>query len=357
LCDVLIDFRGAGLIVSHDRELLDMLCSQCVFLDPPGVVLRPGGFTDGFREAQREAVAAERQGAVVKKHFAKIKRETSRRRHAAAQADRKRSKRGLSTKDHDARDKLNRARNTGRDAVAGKLLRQLDGRLKQAEAAARAADGAKTHELGIWMAGAQSRRRVLFDLEASSLPLGQERRLVFPRLTMRPDQRIGLIGPNGCGKSTLVRHILDHLRLDSTRLTYLPQEIDLEATASIIEQLRGLPKDELGRAMAVVSRLNSRPDRLLSSEDPTPGEIRKVLVALGIARVPHLIVMDEPTNHMDLPSIECLEEALAGCPCGLLLVSHDHRFLDRLVTTCWELAPDGSDCVLRHHPWDGTDTV
>ena len=80
---------------------------------------------------------------------------------------------------------------------------------------------------------------------------------------------------------------------------------------------------ESGRAM--------RPYRLLDSLEPSPGVIRKILIATGIAKVPHLIVMDELTNHLDLPSIECLEQALADCPCGLFLVSHDLRFLDALV--------------------------
>jgi ATPase subunit of ABC transporter with duplicated ATPase domains len=50
--------------------------------------------------------------------------------------------------------------------------------------------------------------------------------------------------------------------------------------------------------------------------------------------------MDEPTNHMDLPSIECLEEALADCPCGLLLVSHDRLFLDKLTGTEWRISKE-----------------
>ena len=64
----------------------------------------------------------------------------------------------------------------------------------------------------------------------------------------------------------------------------------------------------------------------------------ELLLAEGIVREPHLIVMDEPTNHMDLPSIECLEAALQDCPCGLLLVSHDERFLQGLTTTRWNLS-------------------
>ncbi len=56
-----------------------------------------------------------------------------------------------------------------------------------------------------------------------------------------------------------------------------------------------------------------------------------------MTRAPHIIIMDEPTNHIDLPSIECLEQALAECPCCLLLVSHDRRFLQALTEKTWEI--------------------
>jgi ATPase subunit of ABC transporter with duplicated ATPase domains len=54
-------------------------------------------------------------------------------------------------------------------------------------------------------------------------------------------------------------------------------------------------------------------------------------------RAPHIIIMDEPTNHMDLPSIEALETALGDCPCCLLLISHDQRFLAKLTRTTWHI--------------------
>ena len=101
--------------------------------------------------------------------------------------------------------------------------------------------------------------------------------------------------------------------------------------------------------MTSVSELGSRPGRLLESEQSSPGEIRKILLALGVNRGPHLIIMDEPTNHMDLPSIQCLEEALADCPCALLLVSHDEHFLRKLVEIRWRLKPseNGKDVFLE----------
>ncbi len=63
---------------------------------------------------------------------------------------------------------------------------------------------------------------------------------------------------------------------------------------------------------------------------------------IGIVRGPHLIVMYEPTNHMDLPGILCLEQALADCPGAVLLVSHDNSFLEKITTTEWHLTREDS---------------
>ena len=100
--------------------------------------------------------------------------------------------------------------------------------------------------------------------------------------------------------------------------------------------------------MTAVSRLGSRPQRLLETDLPSPGEVRKVLIALGVPREPWLIMMDEPTNHLDLVSIQCLEAALDDCPAGLILVSHDRHLLDRL--TQKTLDPDRSTRRIRAMP-------
>jgi ATPase subunit of ABC transporter with duplicated ATPase domains len=194
--------------------------------------------------------------------------------------------------------------------------------------------------MGIWMSGAKSKRNTLFNLTAGSLALGEDQWLHFPDLAMKPDDRIALTGLNGSGKSTLIGHIMQSLNLDMNHVAYVPQEIEARAAQTVMERARELPNEKLGQMMTVVSCLGSRPQRLMESVEPSPGEIRKILLATGIANVPHLIVMDEPTNHLDLPSIECLEQALVDCPCGLLLVSHDQRFLDALVRTRWHISED-----------------
>ncbi len=83
--------------------------------------------------------------------------------------------------------------------------------------------------------------------------------------------------------------------------------------------------------------MGSDPEKLLDSSVPSPGETRKLLLARGLLGDPWLIVMDEPTNHMDLPSVECLEKALAEYPGAVLLVSHDRAFLDALTDINWSI--------------------
>ncbi len=337
LLSVLRDYRGIGLLVSHDRELLDSLCRRCLFLDPPEAVLRPGNYSSGKREADREEEYARSRKESVKQQWRRLKAEAHRR-AAKAQEDRhKYSKRKLDLRDHDGRARIDGARLTGVDGHAGKLAKRMQTRVEQA---GRLANGIKVrqhYELGIWIEGARCRRETLFRLPTGAIPLGSRRVLQHPDLIMRPTDRIAITGANGSGKSTLIRRILDIIDLPPERLTYLPQEIDLSSSCKILEKARQHPPEMLGRIMTVVSRLGSRPAGLMDSVEPSPGELRKLLLGIGIAQQPYLIIMDEPTNHLDLPSIECLEEALADCPCGLLLVSHDLRFLHRLTRTCWHI--------------------
>lgn len=180
--------------------------------------------------------------------------------------------------------------------------------------------------------------------------MGRRRRLEYPDLAIQPTDRIALTGANGSGKSTLVRQLLAALEVPPEQLTYVPQEIDADESRRKLDRARQLAKDELGHLMTIVSRLGSRPDRLLASAEPSPGETRKLLLALGMVHAPHIIIMDEPINHMDLPSIEALEAALADCPCSLLLVSHDQHFLDKLTRTTWHISldDDAADTFALH---------
>jgi macrolide transport system ATP-binding/permease protein len=338
LVPALREYRGIGLLVSHDRELLDGLCQRCLFIAPPDAIMRPGDYSSGRREAVREEESARRRKDLAKQHAAKFRAEAQSRMSKAREVESGLSKKGLHPRDHDRRARIDLARLTGVDGRAAKAAGRMQARFEQAHRAAENIRVRKRYELGIWIEGERCRRDTLFRLPAGAIPLGSARELRYPDLIMTPGDRIALTGANGAGKSTLIRHILGVLDLPPGRLTYLPQEIDLRTSRAILAEVRHQPSETLGKIMTVVSRLGSRPEGLLNTPEPSPGELRKLLLALGIALQPHLIIMDEPTNHLDLPSIECLEEALADCPCGLLLVSHDEQLLRRLTQTRWVIA-------------------
>ncbi len=337
LLRALQSYAGIGLLVSHDRDLLDTLCQSCIFVEPPAAILRPGNYSAGREQAALEELSLGRERQQLKVELGRLTRETNRRKAAAARSDSRVSKRGLRAKDHDAKAKIDHARLSGKDATDGRKFKQMQARLGRAQDRLSQTKVRKTYEQGIWVAGSCSRRTNLFRLPAQAISLGPAKTLHIPDLSMRPTERIALSGENGSGKSTLIRHIIGQL----ADCTYLPQEISLAESRAVLKRVSGLAGAEKGQLMTIVSRLGSRPQRLLESTTPSPGEIRKLLLAIGIMQGPELIVMDEPTNHLDLVSIECLEEALNEAPCGLLFVSHDRRFIGKLAAKEWRIDRTG----------------
>jgi len=340
IAQALSSYKGIGLLVSHDRELLDSLCYQCIFIDPPEVITRPGGYTQAIKAIEQEQQSIKKQYLQKKSVLKKLQKEATRRKAEALKSQKRRSKKGLAKKDHDAREKKDRARFTGKDAVAGKLQKQLSGRLSQASEEFQSIKPKKDQTMGIWLPGSVSQRDYLLHLSANSLSLGGQNQLHYPELVIKPKDRIGITGANGTGKSTLIRYIVDKINAPPKNITYIPQEIPLERSKEILNEALALPNEKLGHLMTIVSRLGSLPQRVLESTEPSPGEFRKLLLALGMTYEPHIIIMDEPTNHMDLPSIECLEQALADCPCCLVLISHDKYFLNNLTEIRWDIVHD-----------------
>lgn len=333
LIDGLEQFKGTGFIVSHDRSLLDQLCQQCLWIEPPLIDLRTGGYTASAKQRESEAESRQHARATLTRDHRRMKKETERRRDTAGAERQKRSKRGLSNKDSDGRDRINRAKNT--DSKAGAPLRQLDGRTRQLNDRLADLKVAKTYETGIWLPGSRSHRNSLLELPAGSLQLAAHRSLTWPDLRIGTADRIVLTGPNGAGKTTFLNHILTMLNAPPKHIVFLPQELPAEATRSLLDEVKQQPKASLGVTMNIVSRLNSRPAAVLSSNLPSPGEARKLLLAVGMQSAPHIIVMDEPTNHLDLPSIEALQAALIECPCALILASHDETLIDAIGGQRW----------------------
>jgi len=98
-----------------------------------------------------------------------------------------------------------------------------------------------------------------------------------------------------------------------------------------------LPSEIKGEIYTIIQRLSSDPKKLQDSFTPSPGETRKLMIAKGLLQNPSLIILDEPTNHMDLDSIISLESALRAYGGAMIIISHDKVFLDAIVTNVWDI--------------------
>jgi ATPase subunit of ABC transporter with duplicated ATPase domains len=346
LIEALTSFCGIGLLVSHDRDLLDLLCLQCIFLDPPQAIIRPGNYTKAAAEIKREESSMHARRHILQQNLERLTDESKRRYAKASYSNKKKSKRHLARGDSDGRAKIDLARVSGQDGQAGRLTMQLKSRMRHLQERISDIKIKKRYTTHFWIDGSVSPRRSLFTIPADVIALDGSRRLHIPEISMLRDDRIAITGENGLGKSTFIRYILDHINIPKEHLVYLPQEIDAVETHTIMSDVRHLSHEQLGKIMTVVSALGSRPERLLHNLDVSPGELRKVLLALGVIRQPYLIVMDEPTNHLDLPAIECIENALRDCPCALLLISHDLRFLSQVTSKRWHLQQHGTKVII-----------
>ncbi len=169
---------------------------------------------------------------------------------------------------------------------------------------------------------------------------------------MQRGEKVGIIGPNGVGKTTLLRMLLRQIPPDSGQVRlfenltvgYYDQEHrDLEPKLTILEAIRQVrPSASEAEARSYCALFLFRGDDVFKRVDGlSGGEQSRVLLARLVWTNPNVLVMDEPTNHLDIPGREALEEALRLYPGSVLMVSHDRYFLDRVVDRLLVLARRG----------------
>jgi ABC transport system ATP-binding/permease protein len=309
----------AAIVISHDRDFLDRVTSRIIELDRGALRSYAGSFS-AYEQRKEEEIAAE---DAARRRFEKF----------WAQEE------AWVRKGVEAR----RTRNEGR-------VRRLE-RLRLERATRRDRLG----NLRLTLDSAERSGDLVAEFDGVSKRFAD--RPVIEKLSVRimRGDRIGLIGPNGAGKSTLIRLVLGELAPDAgtvrlgTRLSiaYFDQlRTQLDPDATLAEAIspgsdwvqigteRKHIMSYLGEFLFPAQRANA-PVRMLSG-----GERNRLLLARLFAAPANLLVLDEPTNDLDIESLELLEERLQDYTGTLLLVSHDRRFLDNVVTQT--LAAEGN---------------
>jgi ATP-binding cassette subfamily F protein uup len=310
--ELLRGFAGSLLVITHDRAFLDAVCTRIVELDRGLLRGYPGNFA-AFEaakqyELQNEALANARADKLLAQEETWIRKGVE-------------------------------ARRTRSVARVARLMS-----LRQAHAERRNVQGRAQLQVDTGEAGG----KLVAELEGVCKAFGE--RVVVDRLscTFLRGDKVGLIGPNGAGKTTLLKLILGEMQPDSgsvrtgARLSVaffdqLRAGLNLDATlvdtispGSEWVEIAGQRQHVmtyLQNFLFAPARANS-PVRTLSG-----GERNRLLLARLFARPANVLVLDEPTNDLDIETLDLLEELLIDYPGTVFLVSHDRRFLDRVVTS------------------------
>ena len=308
----LLSYNGAVMFITHDRTFVRRLATRIVELDRGRLVSFPGDFAAYLRKKDEMLEIEERANAKFDKKLAE--EETW-------------IRRGI---------KARRTRNEGRvralQAMRGEKAQRLE------------VQG--TARFGI-DAGALSGRLVV-DVRQVNFRFGEEEPIIRDLSTriLRGD-RVGIIGPNGSGKSTLLRLILGELEPSSgevvlgtkLQVAYFDQHRrTLDVEKSVRENMSDSDYVTVrGRARHVIGYLKDflfPPERIDSPVKAlSGGERNRLLLAKIFTQSANMMVLDEPTNDLDVDTLELLEELLAEYEGTLLLVSHDRTFLDNVVTS------------------------
>ena len=315
--DLLRGFRGAVMLVTHDRAFLDGVATRIVELDRGTLRSYPGNFS-AYERIKEDQLAAEAL--------------------ASARADKLLAQEELWI----------------RKGVEARRTRSVS-RVQRLQAlrAQRAARRESLGQVRLEIDSGVPSGRIVAELRDASMRFGAKVVVSNFSATILRGDKVGLIGPNGAGKTTLLKLILGELqptsgtvrrgtRLEVAYFDQMRSQLDLDATLADTISPGSEWVEFNGARKHVMSYLNdflfsparaNSPVRTLSG-----GERNRVLLARLFALPANVLVLDEPTNDLDIDTLELLEELLQNYAGTVFLVSHDRRFLDNVVTStiAWE---------------------
>ena len=312
--DFLKEFQGSIIFISHDRSFIRNMATRIVDLDRGKLVSYPGNY-EAYLLAKEEALRVEElQNAEFDKKLAQ---------------EEVWIRQGI---------KARRTRNEGR-VRALKALRKERSDRREVMGTAK-----------MQVVEAASSGKIVFEMEDVNYSIaGKQLVSNFSSQVMRGD-KIALIGPNGCGKTTLLKLMLSQIKADSGRVhcgtklevAYFDQHrAELDPERTVMDNLAEGKQEVMvnGRARHVLGYLQDflfHPKRAMTPVKAlSGGERNRLLLAKLFLRPSNLLILDEPTNDLDVETLELLEEMIDSYQGTVMLVSHDREFVDNSATECW----------------------
>ncbi len=343
----LADYPGAALVISHDRTFLDHTVNRILDLDPTRHTIRE---YHGTYSAYLEQYLAERQRQLSawkdqEYEIRRIRQDIARTKEQARHVE-------ITTKPNQP----------GVRRIAKKVARKAGSREKKLErylaADERVARPDRTWQMKLDFDEAQQAHigRDVVALQDLSVGFADRPLLSGLNLSIRAGERVVLTGPNGSGKTTLLRTIAGVLpplagrvRLgESVRLGYMTQEQEaLDPVSTALDTiLRAAPLTETEARSFLHYFLFEGDDPLRPIADLSFGERSRLMLATLAAAGCTFLLLDEPINHLDIPSRTRFEEALTNFPGTILAVVHDRYFIERFATEMWRVVDGRIETVI-----------
>ncbi len=341
LINSLKNFKGIGILISHDRELLNSLCHNTVIIKNKKIYNYKTTFQKAIEELDLYFNFLQKENENINNKVKKLQNNIQTQKEKVSQSKSRLSKKNINTKDNSLKEKINLAKLTGKDKSDSKLVTNFS--KKAQELSSKKNEIEKSFDKGISIKDEKSKKeKFSFLLQKGQLHLGEKKILKYENLSLNKGDKIAIIGDNGVGKSSFLKLLISKITPLKSYL-YLPQEIDLKQKENLFEAIKSLNNEKKGELFTFIQRLSSNPKNLLNNENTSPGELRKLFIAKALLDNIQLIILDEPTNHMDLDSIQSLEQALKEYQNTLIVVSHDKTFIKNINAKIYSITKGTDD--------------
>jgi len=323
------NYPGAFLIVSHDRRFLDNVTNTIFELNNCQVRSYGGNYSFYKHQKQIELKAQQRNFVVQEKKVTRLQ-------ELIRVVKNKTQQREVNTSGADFKIRKQAAASASRAKSTEKMLAKelLEFGIEKPQ---------PIPELSLLFHPKQESSQVVAYLNNISVKFNHQNIIKNFSLVINHRDRLALVGSNGSGKSTLIKTILGQIKPDMGSVQignhidigYLPQEHhQINSSSNLLDYLMTQSKLDRTSAYRLVKRFLFTEDDLVTQVNKlSSGQKSKLSLVVIMASGANFIILDEPTNYLDIPSREALESALISYPGTLLVISHDRYFLDRISPT------------------------